>query len=265
MKLQTSFERFEYKYWVSDEIAAELLRFVQPYLRSDDWARGKQRVTSLYLDSPELDFMQLHVQSAPDRSKLRVRAYGDPLVGPAFFEIKRKVKRVTFKQRAIVPLESVSGILRGTLDPALQVKTIEERKTLEHFLYLMLTHRAEPQAFITCRREAFSSTNPNDEVRITFDREICYQPARELSLNFNPRGWINLCGHGSYQPQASTLIEVKFRGVAPFWIERLIDRLELEVSAYSKYVMAMTYDDEAARGDGEVDLAQVVRVPGEGR
>jgi hypothetical protein len=262
--LTTSFERFEYKYWVSEEKAAEFLSFAESFMREDEWAPGRQRVTSLYLDSPELDFMQLHVQSSPDRSKLRVRAYGDPLVGPAFFEIKRKVKRVTFKQRAIVPLSSVSGILRGQLDPATQVKTLEEQKTLEHFLYLMLTHRAEPQAYVTCRREAFTATHPSEQVRITFDRQICYQPARELSLNFNPKAWTNVCGLGSYLPEAPTLIEIKFRGVAPFWIERLVERLELEVAAYSKYVMAMTYEDEAARGDGELDLERAMALA-EGR
>lgn len=60
-------------------------------------------------------FLDLHTQKAPDRSKLRIRAYGSPPSGPAFFEVKRKVKRVTFKDRAVVPMEALPALLNGEI------------------------------------------------------------------------------------------------------------------------------------------------------
>jgi hypothetical protein len=185
---QTAFERFEFKYVVSEQRAKELLQRTASYLRSDDWAPGGQRITSLYLDSPERDFLQLHREGAPDRSKLRVRAYGDPLADQAFFEIKRKVKRVTFKHRAIVPQSAVPMLLRGELGPTRLVKSEAEQRTLEHFLYLMLTYRAEPTVLTTCCREAFTAIEPADEVRLTLDRDISYQPRARRYAQRRPAG-----------------------------------------------------------------------------
>lgn len=251
-----SFERFEYKYWVTDELVKQLLALTADYLRCDDWALGGQRNTSLYLDSNDLDFLELHTQSAPDRTKLRVRAYGTPPSGPAFFEVKRKVKRVTFKDRAVVPMEAVPALLRGEIPATLRVKSAEEQRTLEHFLYMMLMYRATPKVIISCRREAFSSIDPEENVRLTLDRDICYQPARGPTLIGDPNAWIPLCGQGNYQPEAATLIELKFRGIAPLWVSEIIQKLKLSLSACSKYVMAMSM--EAMGSDALIgpDLAQ---------
>lgn len=242
-KETTSFERFEFKYWLTDAMVKQILDMTSSYLRCDDWALGGQRNTSLYLDSSDHDFLDLHVQGAPDRSKLRIRAYGSPPSGPAFFEVKRKVKRVTFKDRAIVPMEAVPALLRGEIPSNLRLKSAEEQRTLDHFLYLMLMHRAVPQVIISCRREAFTSIDPAEEVRLTIDRDIMYQPARGPTLIGDPSAWIHLCGQGNYQPEASSLIELKFRGSAPLWVGEVIQKLKLSVSACSKYVMAMTIEE----------------------
>jgi len=251
-----SFERFEYKYWVTDALAKQLREITEPYLRGDDRAPGGQRNTSLYLDSYDHDFLDLHTGKSPDRSKLRIRAYGNPPSGPAFVEVKRKVKRVTFKDRAVVPMEFVPELLSGEIPAKLKLKSEDERRTLEHFLYLMYTFKATPQVLITCSREAFTSVEPEDGVRLTFDRDICYQPACGPTLIGDPKAWIHLCGQMHYLPEASTLIELKFRGIAPLWTAELIQRLRLNLSASSKYVMAMNLLELG--GDGMVgpDLAQ---------
>lgn len=242
----TTFERFEYKYWVTEPIAAELLRIATPFLRRDGLATGGQRNTSLYLDSPDLDFFRSHTESSPDRLKLRVRAYGDPPAGSAFFEIKRKVKAVSLKRRAVVPMDAVASLLGAPgvgPAPPLQLRSAQEEATLSHFLYLMAVHQAEPRALLTCRREAFSGTEAEDGVRLTLDRDICYQSTSAPSLHGDPRAWIPLCGMGTYQPDAAVLVEVKFRGLAPLWLEELIARLSLCACAYSKYVSAMARDE----------------------
>lgn len=244
-KIPTTFERFEYKYWLSDAAAELLLRLTAPYLRCDDLAPGGQRNTSLYLDSAGLDCFRAHVESAPDRFKLRVRAYGDssswdPQV-PAFFEIKRKVKSVVFKRRAVVPMSAVPLLLAGQKVSELVLKTLEEERTLESFLCAMLLHRAEPKVLITCRRQAFTAIDRCEDVRLTLDREVSYQPAADRTLQAPRNGWMRLCGIGSYQATASTLVELKFRGSAPLWILDILQRLRLVPSNFSKYVAAVQH------------------------
>lgn len=248
-KHQTSFERFEYKFWMPGALADEALRFSAPYLRCDDWAPGGQRNTSLYLDSPRLTFADLHRQGAPDRSKLRVRAYGNPPVGPAFVEIKRKVKQVTLKQRAAIPIEHVEALVRDGVMP--KVQSAEEQRTLEGFLYLMLVHQARPTVLVTCRREAYASVNPDEGVRLTVDRDVWYQPAPGPHLRGDPRRWVPLCGQRGYQSGSFALIELKFRAVAPWWTTQLAQALQLVPTAFSKYITAI---DALEQGDGDADL-----------
>lgn len=258
MTTPTSFERFEYKYWVSHKEVEEVLRLAANRLRRDGLAHASQRNTSLYLDSPDLEFWRMHVDSAPDRFKLRVRAYGDPPAGPAFLEIKRKVKAITLKRRAAVPLQVMPALLGGGALPP--VKTDEERRTMETFLYLMLVHRAEPQVLVTCCREAYASTDPDENVRLTLDRDIEYQPTHNLSLLGDRRGWLPLCGLGEYRPQANTLIELKFRGVAPLWVQEMAQRIGLRPSAYSKYVAAMSSEDMGPSVVNSLDLVAPPRL-----
>jgi hypothetical protein len=256
-----SFERFEYKYWLTDAQVQAMRTLTAPYLRCDDFALGGQRNTSLYLDSDDLDFLDLHVQKTPDRPKLRIRAYGNPPSGNAYFEVKRKIKRVTFKDRAVVPMDAVPALLRGEIPKGLKLKNPAEMKTLEHFLYLMIVFKASPKVLITCSREAFTSIDSMEGVRLTFDRDICYQPARGPTLQGDPKAWVHLCGQMNYQPEAPTLAELKFKNIAPRWVSDMVQRLQLQLSACSKYVMAMSL--EALGGDGLVgqDLAQAAPPP----
>lgn len=253
-ELQSKFQRFEYKYWVSETVAEQLLRLAGPYLICDDWAQGGQHNTSLYLDSAELDLLQLHTESTPDRVKLRIRAYGDPPVDPAFIEIKRKVKAVNLKRRVHVPLAVVPELLSGS-GSVWQFKTAEERDTLEHFLYLMITLRAEPRVLVSCRRQAYTSMNPGEGVRLTMDRNICYQPARGYSLLGDRGAWTPLCGLGSYQACASTLLELKFPGAAPLWLAEAVQQLGLVRGSYSKYVSAMAFEELGPGGLTGLDQA----------
>lgn len=241
-KLQHKFMRFEFKYWVTDSIAEQLMRLAAPYLVCDDWAPGGQRNTSLYLDSEDLDLVQLHIESAPDRVKLRIRAYGDPPQDPAFIEIKRKIKAVNTKRRIDVPLAVVPELLGPGANSAWQFKTAAERETFEHFLYLRLTFKAEPKVLVTCRREAYTSVDPDEGLRLTLDRDVCYQQARGYCLQGDPRAWTPLCGLGNYQACAPTLVEVKFAGTAPLWLADAVQRLGLIRCSYSKYISAMTFE-----------------------
>ena len=242
LAFQTSFERTEVKYWVTESGADRIAQFVRPYLERDPFSRAgaNTRNTSLYLDTRGFRCFEEHVSNAPGRWKLRVRAYGDPPSGVAFFEVKQKLKSITMKKRATLPLSAVTGILVGRRAPPLV--RVEEQKNLDDFIFLQRVHRAEPQIFIAAYREAFVS-RVRDDVRLTIDREMAYQPARGPVLAPRPYAWVTVPGPDegrSWYSKRRAIVELKFRGPAPVWMAELVGQFELRREAFSKYVAAVT-------------------------
>jgi hypothetical protein len=241
---RTTFERFELKYWVTETVAERLIEFSAPYLELDPWSRKglKTRNVSLYLDTRGLLCLENHVSGALDRWKLRVRAYGEPPTGSAFFEVKRKAKGVTLKKRATLPVNAVRNVL--TSRPTPPPLRPDERRYLDDFIYLQRLHRMEPQVLVAAYRDAFVSKLRGEDVRMTIDREMVYQRARGPELNPNPRAWTSIPGIDegrNWYGKRRALVELKFRGAPPAWMREAVMRLDLKQSAFSKYVSAMLH------------------------
>lgn len=245
-------DRFELKYWVPESVAADIVRHCAPYVAADvhdEDALTGQVNTSLYLDTPDLAFFHAHIEHAPDRYKLRVRAYGDPPRGKAFLEVKRKINRITLKTRADVPMGQMVPLLDGSYEQ-LPVLDVNSRRHLEHFLYLKTITHAEPAVLVRCRRQAFASMDPAEDIRVTFDRFITFQPWAHLSLDGEPGAWEPLDGteqHGGEGPHA--LLELKFPRIAPTWMRDLTEKLEMRRVSNSKYACAMRALLERRHGD----------------
>jgi hypothetical protein len=170
----------------------------------------------------------------------------------SFFEVKRKIKDVSVKRRAVVPLDLAEPLIDGTYDglPLDSSRSADERRALEGFLYLAAVSRAQPRVLVRSRREAYASPDGGEDVRVTIDRRICCQPARGPSLESDPDAWTYIDGyaqHGERGPHA--LVEVKFPSAAPRWVQRLIARMERPRIAYSKYVSAVDALYQTARLD----------------
>ena len=256
-------ERFELKYWVSEATARDVAAWIAPHMLPDKHggpdAALAQCNTSLYLDTPDYVCFRRHVESYPDRFKLRVRAYGEPPAGIAFFETKRKVKSVIVKTRAALPLELVTPILEGDYDHLPKLDPTS-RRHLEGFLYLQTVLGAQPAVLIRCFREAYASFDPIQDVRITLDRALRFQPAQEPSLFGDPGRWIPIDGrdqHGESGPHV--MLELKFPRRAPWWMRQLVNRLKAERVGFSKYVAAVRTCEEAEDREREHRLAVSAR------
>jgi hypothetical protein len=247
MSYQTFFERYEFKYWVPETFARWLTVFIDPYMKLDLF--GKQttpqsRQVTLYLETPDLTFFDRHVEGDSDRFKLRIRRYGDPVDGPAFFEIKRKVKNVVVKRRAAVPVEWMRPLLDGSYSDLPRLASVKERATLEQFLYYKTIYGAEPKVLIACNREAYRSRESALDVRLTMDRAIRYQTVHGCGGEVDPKAWVAVgCEreHGREAPQV--MLELKFRGIAPAWMAELVQRLDLYRTAFSKYTSAIQFEE----------------------
>jgi len=239
--IRTAFERFELKYWLTEPLAQRVLDFAQPYLNRDAHAitREAQRNTTLYLDTRGFRFCENHLNLSPDRSKLRIRAYGRPYSKLAFFELKRKVKTVTMKERFALPIGEVQNVLsRRPIGCELSENA---RRTLGEFVLQMCLHRAEPKLFVACFREAFESRIAGEDVRLTVDRELVYQHSSGFAFTPDERRWIAIHDGEDSRPafgQRRVMLELKFNGTPPRWMVELVRHFNLQREAFSKYTTA---------------------------
>ena len=239
--LRTAFERFELKYWITEPLAQRVLDFAMPYLKRDAYAstRESQRNTTLYLDTRGFQFCDNHMHLSPDRSKLRIRAYGRPFSELAFFEVKRKVKTITMKERFALPIGEVENVL--TRRPIGCEISEAARRTLGDFVFQMCLHRAVPKLFVACFREAFESRIPGEDVRMTIDRELVYQASQGFGFAPSERRWMDIHEGDDTRPafgQRRAMLELKFNGTPPRWMVELVRHFNLQREAFSKYTTA---------------------------
>jgi VTC domain len=239
--IRTAFERFELKYWLTEKQAERVLAFAAPYLERDPHSltRASQRNTTLYLDTRGFRFCDSHLSLSPDRSKLRIRVYGTPLGKLAFFEVKRKLKAITMKERLALPIAEVANLLARR--PVMCAVARDAQRTLADFAFQMSVHRAEPKLYVACFREAFQSRTPGEDVRLTIDRELVYQPSVGVAFSPNDRHWVDIREGDDSRPafgKRRAMLELKFCGTPPRWMVELVRQFELQREAYSKYTTA---------------------------
>jgi VTC domain len=243
LAIRTTFERFELKYWVTEPLAQRVLQFAAPYLKRDPYSTtyDAQRNTTLYLDTRGFQFAENHELLSPDRSKLRIRVYGIPLGKLAFFEVKRKVKTITLKERFALPVPEVTNVLGRR--PVTCTVPEDAHRTLSDFTFQMLLHRAVPKLYVACHREAFESLIPGEDVRLTVDRELVYQTAYNANFAVDERAWKDINEGDDTRPafgRRRCMLELKFDGSPPRWMTELVRHFNLQREAYSKYTTAAT-------------------------
>lgn len=252
--VQDSWQRVELKYALSAKTADDARRFVLPFVSPDEAAgsgSGVQRVTSLYLDTPRADFYRCHTASQADRLKLRVRYYGAHPGAHVYFEIKRKVGHVIDKRRACIPANAAMPLLCRRSLSASEIPA-PARERLQLFVWLMNLHDARPKVLVRCEREAYCSSLPLCDGRVTFDRDTAFQPVAGAILTGHPDRW-----QRAALERGSVVLELKYSGSPPSWMRELALRLGPSRVAYSKYVAAVGGEMSGTRPwlDGSGGLA----------
>ena len=238
--------RYEMKFWASEAQAAALVRVARQHMDFDPHCRdGAQRNVSLYFDSPNLTFFHLHLSGAPDRSKLRIRTYDDP-TAPAFLEVKRRIKGMTTKHRAVVSRQVAQAIAAGRYDI---IRELPPNPDLARFVFMCQLYMVSPIILVAARRLALSGLEDGGNFRLTLDRDIRYQAPSGSSLTGRTGGWtpvdlVERSGDGAM----TVLIEMKFREAAPAWLAPVISLLGLQHTSFSKYVACLG-QDQAENGD----------------
>lgn len=253
------FERYEWKYFVSEERAPDVRRFIAPYVRLDDHAaRSPDRryaIQSIYLDSPTLSLHRACVDDQPGRFKLRVRWYDEAARGPFFCEVKRKVRQVIVKTRAKVGRAAVESLLQGR---RVDVPDGRSGEHLASFQDRSTRLGARPVLRMRYTREAYESVF-GEYARITFDRAMCYQAIGDDPFGATPNGWIYVdAPFATDAVRCAMLIELKFTSRFPRWMSDLVAEFGLERCGFSKYVQAI--GRQQARQAGGVELHRVAGI-----
>jgi hypothetical protein len=222
--------RFEYKYLVSEPLARQLRARIQPFTRPDPHAHspgGEYTITSLYLDSLDLQLLEMGLTGQADRFKLRVRTYSPDCTAPAFLEVKRRVNGIVHKTRTRVGGPAARALLRAGTRP----RDASSAPGLVEFERRVLALRARSTLNVRYRREAHVGRGP-DSVRVTFDRALECADGRRGELSPPPSAWRPV-------PLGGVVLEIKFTGAFPAWLAGLARALDLERRSISKYSQAL--------------------------
>jgi len=227
--------RFEMKYLITEVEARALAEFIKPYIQVDRYCKlqggGDYPIVSLYLDSEDLQLCRESLEGRKNRFKLRIRSYTDEPDYPCFFEIKRRINTIIMKSRARVMQRDIPHLLRGLPLPP-QNYNVDEQ-ALNQFQLYMASIKARPTILIRYMRQAYEGDGEN-RVRITFDRQLCYKVTHEPVVTLGGSGW---------QPNPLTMghviLEIKFTGRYPAWLNRLVKYFNLQARSISKYATSI--------------------------
>ena len=238
-QIQLDFQRYEFKYVIPRALCDPIDQFVQCFAKPDLFTRknpeGYYTITSLYLDNPQLTFHLAKGRKEVNRVKLRLRTYGNSIENPVFAEIKRKVKGTIVKKRVRI-LDKDWQQLARTGFHTLHTRTERDAQAMEAFSQIQQNYGAYPSMLVRYNRRAYESTI-DDYARVTFDSALCCQRPTGYQLVPQDQNWMFIdnpvqteCVHRS-----GLVLELKFAGVAPRWMEELVQYFGLQRRGFSKY------------------------------
>jgi hypothetical protein len=225
--------RYELKYRIRETTARAMAQYIQSYISPDSYARNSRDyqyvISSLYFDSDELHLCKETLLNKTNRFKLRVRCYDDNPQSPCFFEIKRRLNSVIRKDRARLPKDVFTKIIRDYYIPDHLYK--QDKETLYQFQFYLRVLQARPVVLVRYMRQAFEGDTSN-RIRITFDRALSFKTVEYPLISTNGTGWQNV-------PMDFVILEIKFTDRYPLWLNDLVKIFDLKQAAMSKYVSSI--------------------------
>ena len=112
--MQSSFARYEQKYFLTPAQLAALLARIAPHIQRD--AHARYTICNLYYDTDDWRLIRASLEKPIYKEKLRVRSYGVPQEdGKVFVELKKKFDGVVYKRRITTGIQNVEPFLSGEL------------------------------------------------------------------------------------------------------------------------------------------------------
>lgn len=209
------------------------LRSIQPRLLPCVYDSGLPFAftRTTYLDTERLDF--LGSCRAGHTQRLRLREYAGTadlaappvLSGTPFLELKRNVGERRTKVRLPLSTGEAEALLSGSALPEASAAATLLRQAAP----------APVKPWVTAWYQRSTLATPDAGVRITLDEGLVFALPPERSEPGAPAAPSRLLGGAP----TTTLLEVKWRGVAPVWLERALWMLEPFETHGSKFEQGM--------------------------
>ena len=183
-------------------------------------------IRSLYFDTVSDRFYEEGLEGLAYRSKYRVRMYNG---NADVLKLEKKTSINNLKSKKIMLLEKsqVESFIRGEV---FEDVDCAEQILLKEVCLLQKTMLLRPKIIVKYNRKAFVSDIGN--VRITLDRNICVSNHCEDFLRED----------GVYHPVMPPnihLLEVKYDGILPGYISKVLNTDRLERTSFSKYILGV--------------------------
>ncbi len=223
MTYQATFQRYEIKYLITRQQKDAILQAIQPYMSPDDY--GHTTIRNIYFDTDTYRLIRRSLEKPVYKEKLRIRSYKPAAPeDPVFVELKKKYRSLVYKRRLSIPEAQAMISFRLGLPLPVRSQIADE---IEYFRCYYQSLR--PTVFLSYTREAFYSLN-NGDLRMTLDENILYRE-HDFSLGSEIYG-------SSLLKKDQTLMEIKTAYSLPLWMSRVLNRLEIYPTSFSKYGMA---------------------------
>ena len=222
--------RHELKFFINRAELAALRARLRPVLAMDPYCVGGRpyAIRSLYLDDIDDAAYYDKINGVRDRDKYRIRIYRHS-DAEIFLERKRKIGDLIQKSSAQISRKLCEQIISG--DPrGLQTSS---NPLLRDVYVQMRTKLMRPAVIVDYEREAY--LHPAENVRITFDLKL---RTGLHSRNLFDAGIPTVC---PLEPGVE-ILEVKFDNCLPDYIRALLDGIQADRSAVSKYVLCRRYE-----------------------
>lgn len=225
-----TFKRYEKKFLISDVQTERLLNrlLTERGMKPDEYCLdGKvYSIFNIYFDDDENSVINTSIQRPKFKEKLRLRGYSFPETGEetVFLELKRKIRGIVTKRRAILPYNAAMAFVCEGIRPETDDYSLD--RMLTEIEYFLNRKRVSPKVFISYERVALTD-RLDPTLRITFDRNI-------LTRRYD----VDLTKGGGGEPLLAPnerLMEIKFSHAPPKWLCDMLTEEKIFMTHFSKY------------------------------
>jgi len=227
------FNRFELKYILHLEQAKHFQAALLDYVDFDTHSGAEgYPISSLYYDSPELDFFWDKIEGLRYRRKLRVRVYPGTKTPTAMVEIKQRLNRTVQKRRICLPISEAFALCAGEMDP--HTLSGWEQQVASEVYYLVKAKDLKPTCVVDYHRKAFVGRKYNPDLRITFDTNV--------RASLQHADFPNHSQARRFLSAQYCIMEIKIDNTIPDWVNALLMHFNFELHRVSKYCSGVAHD-----------------------
>lgn len=224
--------RHELKYILTEGEHAIMSHRLRMCLSQDENAAdndGEYMIRSLYFDDPWDSAVAEKVEGNDSRDKFRIRIYN---LSDSTIKLERKHKEGPYIKKDSLNLtrDECEAVIAG------DIRCLFERPEplAKCFYGIFRTQQLRPKVIVDYTREPY--VFPAEEVRITFDKNV--RTAMRATDLFNP----NLPTYPVWDLKDCMILEVKFNGSLPLYVQSLVQVEAAQRTAASKYVFCRQYE-----------------------